>query len=173
MKKLTITLFIMGIIPLTLCAQDNNFSNAVSSLQKQLQFRVIPTADPNNPTENTALFKKLMGCSQRENLKSLELVDFTKFTQIKSCELYTNKWDNNTKSEIAVQEWNFKTPDALNDFVALINGDQKKDIQLCLNKEGIFWFTHKNRLYIVTSKLNSVTNHYNEIKEAMLLGLNQ
>lgn len=157
------------IVQFSFTYSQSEFENAINSLNKELGF--------NNTSESYSIGTKpkdifvyqLKKCGETKKLEKLSKLNFRSINFATSAELYTNKW--NEKHVIEFKEWRFRSKKKASKFIRILNRLNHSRIQNCVNKEGIMWWRDKNRIYILTSRNNSVTHHYNEIKQVIINGL--
>ena len=167
MRNLLLTILLIG-SNLTSFGQDN-FADALVSLNSELEF--IPTSESYTTTKkpNEKLIKQFKICAEVEKLEGLADLNFRNITNVKSSELLTSKWKG--KWQIEFQEWEFENENCATDFINLLANLDASKIQFCVSKGGIMWWKDKSKIYIVTSRAYFVTYHYNEIKETIIKGL--
>ncbi|WGH75649.1 hypothetical protein P8625_00360 [Tenacibaculum tangerinum] len=167
MRNLLLTLILIGNY-LTSFAQDN-FANALVSLNSKLEFK--PTSDSykngKKPDEN--FIKQFKKCAEFDKLEKLTELSFDKITKVKSSELFTSKWKG--KWQIEFQEWEFEQEKYASDFINLLDDLDHSRVQFCVSKGGIMWWKDNDKIYLVTSRAYFVTYHYAEIKNAIINGL--
>ena len=142
---------------------QDNFANAIISLNTELEFK--PTSElytkANKPNEKFVnQFKK---CAEFEQLEKLNKLNFGCIIKVKSSELFTSKWKG--KWQIEFREWEFKNEKCASEFINILDGLSQSRIQFCVNKGGIMLWREKSKIYIVTSRAYFVTYHYKEIKK--------
>lgn len=169
MRNLLLTLILIG--NFLTCFSQDNFANAIVSLNTELEFK--PTSESyakgNKPNENFVnQFKK---CAEFEQLEKLNELNFDCIIKVKSSELFTSKWKG--KWQIEFKEWEFKNEKCASEFIDILESLSQSRIQFCVNKGGIMWWKENSKIYIVTSRAYFVTYHYKEIKKAIINGLNK
>ncbi len=169
MRNLLLIIILLGSC-LKSFSQDN-FANALVSLNSELEFKSTSDTYSNTEKPNEKLIEQFKKCVEFEKLEKLSDLDFQNITNVKSSELFSSKWKG--KWQIEFQEWEFESENCTTDFISILDSLQQDRIQFCVSKGGIMWWKNKNRIYVVTSKAYFVTYHYKEIKASIIKGLKE
>lgn len=150
-------------------AQDA-YQQALESLKTELEFEMtsdsITIAD--HPAEK--ILERFEFCAESERLSFLKELNFGAIKQARSAELVTSYWPG--KWYVDFMEWEFHSTGSAVAFENRLNREDHKRIQYCVNKGGMFWLRIDSKLYVFTSRAYFVTFHYEEIRAAILEGLN-
>lgn len=168
MKGILLTLILIGNF-LTCLAQDN-FANAILSLNTELEFKPPSESYSNGNKPNKKFVNQFKKCAEFEQLEKLNELNFEDIIKVKSSELFTSKWKG--KWQIEFKEWEFNNENCASEFIDILDNLSPSRIEFCVNKGGIMWWKEKSKIYIVTSRATFVTYHYKEIKEVIINGLN-
>ncbi len=169
MRNLLLTLILIGNI-LTCFSQDN-FTNAIVSLNTKLGFKPSSESYAKGNKPNEKFINQFKKCTEFEQLEKLNELNFGCIIKVKSSELFTSKWKG--KWQIEFKEWEFKNEKCASIFIDILESLSPSRTQFCVNKGGIMWWKEKSKIYIVTSRAYFVTYHYKEIKKAIIIGLNK
>lgn len=169
MKNLLLTLILIG--NFLTCFSQDNFENALVSLNTELEFKSISESYTKGNKPNKEFINQFKKCAEFEQLEKLNELNFDYIIKVKSSELFTSKWKG--KWLIEFKEWEFKNEKCASGFIDILDNLNPSQIQFCVNKGGIMWWKEKSKIYIVTSRAYFVTYHYKEIKKAIINGLNK
>lgn len=167
MKNLTFIIIL--ILQPSFIYSQNEFQNAVKSLNHELGFKNTSNLTLLGRGPDDKFTDKFKNCSETEKLEKLQKLNFNSIRFSTATELQTYKW--NHKYVIEFRELIFKCKKDASKFIRILNSLKKSQIQHCLNKEGIMWWKKKDRIYLVTSRNDFEINHYKEIKQAILNGM--
>ncbi len=169
MRNIFLTLILIGNFLISF-SQDN-FKNAITSLETELEFKSTSESYLKGNKPNEDFINQFIKCSEFELLENLKTLNFNDITKTKYSELFTSKWKG--KWQIEFREWEFKNEENAKDFIELLDNLSQSRIQFCVSKGGIMWWKNQNKIYLVTSRAYYVTYHYKEIKNVIINGLNQ